>query len=193
MICTLNQLEVFGIKDGILSDKYDTLLGAFAYCLACGCISRDPCWAEAYGAKQAVNNTIKFLKIKYADETIADEFDDILFLFGYRISTYEEGAYQFSVATVRVMDRANHEFLSHYNDNPVFKEFVDIIRRCSSRDSGGFSHRCCNLVQQIKKTKFLESFKTIINNFISERNMYVTKDDRVDRKLFEEICSYCEK
>lgn len=192
MICTLNQLEVFGIKDGTLSDKYDTFLGAFAYCLACGCISRDPCWAEAFGAKQAVINTIKFLKIKYDDKDIASEFDDVISLFGYRISTYEEGVYQFSASTVRVIERADPEFLSHYSDNLVFKEFVDIIRNCSIIYRGGFSDGCYNLVKHIKKTKFLESFKTIINNFISERNMYVAKDDRIDHKLFE-MCAQCEK
>lgn len=189
MICTLNQTDVLGIKDGILSNKYDTFLGAFAYCLACGCISGDPYWAEAFGAREAVNNTIKFLKIKYAEKGIANEFNNVLYLLGYKVLTSEEGIYQFSITGVRNLKSADPEFSSHYHDNPEFKEFVDTIRSHSSTYTGNFSSNCRSLSDYIfekyKSMKFLESFKTMINDFISERNMHVSKVDRVDRKLFE--------
>lgn len=189
MICTLNQLEVLGIKDGILSNKYDTFLGAFAYCLACGYVSGDPCWAEAWGARDAVNNTIKFLKIKYGDKGIVNEFNNTLCLLGYKVLTCEEGIYKFTTTGVRNIKSADPEFSSHYHDNLEFREFIDNIRYCSSTHVGGFSSSCHRLSDYIfeknKSMKFLESFKTIINNFISERHMYVAKDDRINRKLFE--------
>lgn len=183
MIKRLDSLEVFGKPDTQLSERSETYFGALVYMLACGRISRDPCWAQNGGAENAVKDTLSFLYYKFSDipsGTILSEFNSVCKMVCYNIRITDYVTFR---RCAQITDCCMEDVKRLYDSNVAFRSFITRLKNVDS-PHGDFSEYAGASLSEIRDIVLygdcgIDNFVDIIIDFLNERDTNVAIHDRV--------------
>lgn len=183
MIKRLDSLKMFGKPDSQLSERSETYFGALVYMLACGRVSKDPCWAQNYGTEEAVKDTLSFLYYKFSDipsGLILSEFNSVCRMVCYNVKITDHTT--FRRCTQRT-DCCMEDVRRLYDSNATFKSFITRVKNVDS-PHGYFSEYATASLSEIRDIAIygncgIDNFVDIVIDFLNERDTNVAVHDRV--------------